>query len=88
MSLMLDMPRSAEITVTSAAVLLELGPEAFRALLGVNDRIPEAFARLANERAQANQQAMDEWAAGRGDTDLEELNEKGFLRRFMKLLGR
>jgi small-conductance mechanosensitive channel/CRP-like cAMP-binding protein len=88
MSLMLDMPRSAEITVTSAAVLLELGPEAFRALLGVDDRIPAAFARLANERAQANQQAMDEWAAGRADSDLEEMNEKGFLRRFMKLLGR
>ena len=31
---------------------------------------------------------MDEWDAGRTDSDLEEMNEKGFLQRFMKLLGR
>jgi small-conductance mechanosensitive channel/CRP-like cAMP-binding protein len=88
MSLMLDMPRSAEITVASPAVLLELGPEAFRALLGVNDQVPEAFARLANERAMVNKEAMEKWAAGRSKSDLVELNEKGFLRRFLKLLGR
>jgi len=88
MSLMLDMPRSAGITVTSAAVLLELGPEAFRALLGVNDLVPEAFARLANERALANKEAMEKWAASCSASDLVELNEKGFLRRFMKMLGR
>ena len=50
-------------------MLLELGPEAFGALLGVDDRIPEAFARLANERAQTNQEAMAEWAAGQVETD-------------------
>jgi CRP-like cAMP-binding protein len=88
MSLMLDMARSAEISVTSPAVLLEVGPQAFRALLGVNDRVPVAFARLANERAQANQAALEAWAAGREASDQVELNEKGFLRRFMKLLGR
>jgi small-conductance mechanosensitive channel/CRP-like cAMP-binding protein len=88
MSLMLDMARSAEIKVTSPAVLLELGPDAFRALLGVSDGIPEAFARLANERAMANKERMEKWAASRSASDHVELNEKGFLRRFMGLLGR
>ena len=69
-------------------MLLELGPDAFRALLGVSDGIPEAFARLANERAMANKERMEQWAASRSASDQVELNEKGFLRRFMGLLGR
>ena len=88
MSLMLDMPRSAEITVSCPSVLLELGPDAFRALLGVSDHIPEAFSRLADQRAKANKETMEKWAAGHSESDLVELNAKGFLRRFMGLLGR
>lgn len=88
MSLMLDMPRSAEINVTSASVLLELGPEAFRGLLALNDEVPAAFARLAAERAESNKGSMEKWAAGQPGSEPVELNEKGFLRRFMKLLGR
>ena len=88
MSLMLGMPRSAEIKVATSAVMLELGPEAFRALLGVNDRIAAAFARLASQRALANEAAMSEWAASQSAAEVVELNEKGFMRRFMGLLGR
>lgn len=88
MSLMLDLPRSAEITVADGGVLLELGPKAFRALLALNDEIPAAFARLADERARANQETMAKWLASQADGDRVELHEKGFLRRFMGLLGR
>jgi CRP-like cAMP-binding protein len=88
MSLMLDMPRSAEIKVTSASVLLELGPEAFRGLLELNDEVPAAFARLAAERAESNKGSMEKWAANQTDSEPVELNEKGFLKRFKKLLRR
>lgn len=88
MSLMLDMPRSAGIKVTSSSVLLELGGDAFRALLSLNDEVPAAFARLAAERAESNQDAMNKWAANQENSGTLELSEKGFLRRFMGLLGR
>ncbi len=88
MSLMLDMPRSAEIKVTGKSVLLELGADAFRGLLSLNDEVPAAFARLAAERAASNQEAMEKWAAGQADSGTMELSEKGFLRRFLGLLGR
>ncbi len=88
MSLMLDMPRSAVVKVTSSSVLLELGADAFRKLLSLNDEVPAAFARLAAERAHANTSAMEKWAAGQEDSGVIELSEKGFLRRFMGLLGR
>jgi len=88
MSLMLNMPRSAEIKVTSASVLLELGADAFRGLLSLNDKVPAAFARLAAERAASNKEAMEIWAAGLEISEAVELTEKGFLRRFMGVLGR
>ncbi len=88
MSLMLDMPRSAEIKVTDSSVLLELGPEAFRGLLALNDKVPAAFARLAAERAAANEETMKKWVASQDDSDSTDLNESGFLRRFLGLLGR
>jgi CRP-like cAMP-binding protein len=88
MSLMLDMPRSAEVNVTSSSVLLELGPEAFRGLLSLNDNVPAAFARLAAERVESNKEAMELWAAGQVNTVMGEMNEKGFFKRFKKLIGR
>ncbi len=88
MSLMLDMPRSAEINVTESSVLLELGPKAFRGLLALNDQVPAAFARLAAERAAANKDVMEKWADNHDAVDSGDLNEKGFLRRFLGLLGR
>jgi len=88
MSLMLDMPRSAEINVTSGSVLLELGPEAFKGLLSLNDEVPASFARLAAERADSNKGAMEKWAASQANSGISEMSEKGFLRRFMWILGR
>ena len=88
MSLMLDMPRSAEIKVTESSVLLELGPDAFRGLLGLNDKVPSAFARLAAERASANQESMEKWSSSQDDSTSASYSEKGLLRRFMGLLGR
>ena len=88
MSLMLDMPRSAEIKVTEPSVLLEIGPEAFRALLALDERIPAAFARLAADGAESNQAAMEEWAAAQADDEKVEISEQGFLKRFMRLMRR
>lgn len=88
MSLMLEMPRSAEVRVTESSVLLEIGPEAFQSLLALDERIPPAFARLAAERAESNKAALEAWAASRTDEETVEITEKGFLRRFMRLMGR
>lgn len=88
MSLMLDMPRSAEIRVTEPSILLEIGPEAFRALLTLDERIPAAFARLAAERAESNKAAMEDWAAAQAEDEEVEITEKGFLKRFMRLMRR
>ena len=86
MSLMLGVPRTAEVTVAESAVLLELGPEAFTALLSLRDEVPEAFARLAAARAEANQAALAAWAAEREQEDPVELSRDGLLRRFLRLV--
>lgn len=88
MSLMLNMRRSAEINVTSSSVLLEIGPQAFRELLALDERVPAACARLAAERAESNKAAMAAWAASQEGDEAVEISEKGFLRRFMKLVRR
>ncbi len=88
MSLMLDMPRSAEINVTESSVLLEIGPESFKSLLGLHDDVPAAFARLAAERAAANKDSMKKWASELKNSESAEFSEKGFLKRFLGLIGR
>jgi len=88
MSLMLAAPRSAEVVVDASAVLLELGPEAFRALLELGEGVPEAFAGLAAERAETNRDALQQWAAQQGEPVEDSLSKAGFLSRFLRMIGR
>jgi len=88
MSLLLGAPRSAQVVVAESSELLELDPQAFRILLGLREEVPEALARLAAERAQANRAALEAWAAQRPSGQGLELSQKGFLKRFLQILGR
>jgi hypothetical protein len=88
MSLMLGVPRSAEVVVAESAVLLELGPAAFRTLLALRDEVPEAFAGLAAERAESNREALEAWAASQPADEPVEMNRSGLLKRFLRLIGR
>ena len=88
MSLMLDVPRTADVVAAESSVLLELGHDAFCALLSLRDEVPEAFARLAAERAEANRAALEAWAASQQDNEPVELSHDGLLRRFMRLVRR
>ncbi|MBU2500094.1 mechanosensitive ion channel [bacterium] len=87
MSLMLGVPRSAEITLPEGAELIEIGPEAFKVLLGLHPEVPESLARLAEDRAKANRAALEAWAGAQSGNEGIELNAKGFLHRFLKILG-
>jgi small-conductance mechanosensitive channel/CRP-like cAMP-binding protein len=88
MSLILGAPRSAEIVVSEPSVLLEIGPEAFRALLALREEVPHAFARLASERAVANSAALEKWAASKKNSIPLDMTETGFMKRFMRIIGR
>ena len=88
MSLMLGVPRSAEITLPEGSELIEIGPEAFKVLLGLHPEVPESLARLAEDRARANSAALEAWAGAQSGKEGIELNAKGFLHRFLKILGR
>ncbi len=88
MSLILGVPRSAGIVVSEPSVMLEIGPEAFRALLALREEVPHAFARLASERASANASALEKWVASQENSQPLDISEHGFMKRFMRIIGR
>ena len=88
MSLMTGAPRSATVTVTESAELLEFDLAAFRAMLSLRDEIPEALATLAAARAAQNLATLDRLTRS---TDAEagaEVERHGILSRLLAMIGR
>lgn len=88
MSLLTGVPRSATLTVATGSELLEFGPAAFTTLLRLHDDLPERLSRLAAQRAEANRAALEELARRQGGNGEVELEEKGILRRLLRMIGR
>ncbi|NTV04016.1 mechanosensitive ion channel [bacterium] len=88
MSLMTGAPRSATVTVTESAELLEFGPAAFRAMLALRDEIPEALATLAAERAAQNRTTLDRLSQEHEAAADAVVERHGILSRLLAMIGR
>lgn len=88
MSLMTGAPRSATVTVTESAELLEFGPAAFRAMLCLRDEIPEALATLAAERAAQNRATLDRLSQEHEAAADAVVERHGILSRLLAMIGR
>ncbi len=88
MGALTGVPRSATIRTTKGTELLEFGPEAFRALLSLHEDIPERLSRLAADRAAENREALEALARERDDGDDVQLEQKGILKRLLRIVGR
>ncbi len=88
MSTLTGVLRSATIETAESAELLEFGPEAFKALLSLHAEIPERLSELAADRAAQNREALEELAKQRDDGEEVELEQKGILRRLLRIVGR
>lgn len=88
MSALTGLPRSATITVAESAELLEFGDEAFAALLGLHEAVPERLSDLAAGRAASNREALEVLARGLGEGRDVQLERAGILGRLRRMLGR
>ncbi len=88
MSLMTGAPRSATVTVSESAELLEFDLAAFRAMLALRDEIPEALATLAASRAAQNRATLDRLTQEHDAAADAEVEHHGILRRLLAMIGR
>jgi small-conductance mechanosensitive channel/CRP-like cAMP-binding protein len=87
MSLMMEMPRTATITVDEESELLELNQKTFVRLLSLHDDIPEKLAELAAERAEANREALEKLKQMKTGDDDSKMERSSILRRFLSMIG-
>jgi small-conductance mechanosensitive channel/CRP-like cAMP-binding protein len=88
MSPLTGVPRSATITVTESAELLEFGPEAFKALLALHEDLPQSLSQLAARRADQNRAALEALALQLGEGAEVQFEQKGILKRLLRIVGR
>lgn len=88
MSLMTGLPRMATMTAAGEVEVLEVGPEAFKRLLGAHERVPEILSRLAAARAASNAEAYSKLKSMNGVNVADSLHKDGVLARLMRLIGR
>lgn len=88
MSLLTGLPRSATIKITESTEVLEFGPEAFTALLRLHDDLPQKLSRLAADRTEKNREALEDLVRQRGEGAEVQLEQKGILRRLLRMVGR
>ena len=84
MSALTGVPRSATIHVSAGSTLLRFGPRAFKALLALDEAVPERLSVLAAERAAQNREALDALAlSNAGEVVLE---KEGILKRLKRIM--
>ncbi|MEZ4386437.1 MAG: mechanosensitive ion channel family protein [Candidatus Krumholzibacteriia bacterium] len=88
MSLLTGEPRVATLTVAESSELLTFDREAFVALLGLKDTVPECLADLAASRMAQNRAAADASRAAREQVAADPQERAGVLRRLLGFLGR
>jgi small-conductance mechanosensitive channel/CRP-like cAMP-binding protein len=88
MSLLTGEPRAATLTTATSCELLTFDREAFVALLGLDEAIPERLADLAAARAAENRAAAARVEQERGKATIDGDERRGILRRLLDLLGR
>lgn len=88
MSLMTGLPRTATLTVTESAELLEFDRNAFALVLGAHENVPIMLSRLVAERAAENEANLERLRKTRADAVGDDLKQPGILRRFLSMIGR
>ncbi len=88
MGALTGVPRSATLSVAESAELLEFGTDAFRTLLSLHEDVPERLSKLAAERADQNREALEELAKDQDNGSEVQLEEKGILKRLLRIMGR
>ncbi len=88
MGALTGVPRSATLTVAESATLLEFGPDAFRTLLSLHTDVPERLSELAAARAEANRESLEALARQSEDAAEVQLEQKGILKRLLRIVGR
>ena len=88
MSALTGVPRSATIAVSAPSILLEFGPEAFRALLSLHENIPIHLSELAAARAAKNRTALEALAKRKADAGEVVLEQTNILKRLLRIVKR
>ena len=88
MSLLTGEPRSATLTTETGCDILTFDRNAFVALLGLREEIPEKLADLAAERAASNRAAAEKARETATAAGADRGERSGILRRLLGLLGR
>ncbi len=88
MSLLTGEPRGATLTTETGCELLTFDRDAFVALLGLREEIPERLADLAATRTAENRAAAARVEADQDRTDTCGQERKSILRRLLGFLGR
>jgi len=88
MSLVTGLPRTATILANEEVELLEISKEAFTALLGLRDDIPQVIAKLVAERAENNRATLEKLKAVDAANVGESIRSESILKRFLHMLGR
>ncbi len=88
MSLVTGLPRTATIFANEEVELLEISKEAFTALLGLRDDIPQVIAKLVAERAEDNKATLEKLKAVDAVNVGESIRSESILKRFLHMLGR
>jgi len=88
MSALTGVPRSATLQTAESTELLEFGAEAFKALLSLHEDIPQRLSELAAARAAENREALEAQARERENGDDVQLEQKGILKRLLRIVGR
>jgi len=88
MGALTGVPRSATLSVAESAELLEFGTDAFRTLLSLHEDVPERLSKLAADRADQNREALEDLAKNRDNGAEVQLEQKGILRRLLRIMGR
>ncbi|HPF35939.1 MAG TPA: mechanosensitive ion channel family protein [Candidatus Krumholzibacteria bacterium] len=86
MSLLTGVCRSATLTVTASAEVLEFDASAFGALLSLHDELPARLSDLAAARAAQNRAALEESARDRAAEREVVLERDGILGRLLRFV--
>lgn len=86
MSLMTGLPRTATITVTEEAELLEIPEDAFTSLLILHPEVPTVLSQLVAERAATNAAALERLKSIAAEDLAQTLKQENILKRFLRMI--
>lgn len=86
MSLMTGLPRTATISVSEEAELLEIPEDAFGALISLNPRIPKVLSQLVADRAATDAAAFERLKRIAAEDLAQRVKPENILKRFLRMV--